>query len=311
MSRLYTRNSRGRQPVLSTPKSSKSKQFLDDTYQEPTRRYNAASKYAAAVQQARPRRSGSTASDTASGDLDGEDASDEESEDDEEPVVIAPSRKTPFVEAGRTFAEGTFDTASLAGSVGSMFGDYEDYYDHKEDPNLSPDENVKRFEDRVLANSDDDDDDDEVYRAVDDISDSDDDVEQYEEQQLLASMTDDEVPDEEFYLNQIDGLSAYGFGDESDATVPFPPSSRGSDTGAVNDPIIERHVRFDMDSAQAFHLQLSSSPTISRALLPSALPEHGKVFGGPASLAAELYDESTSEDNYDCMYLRSMSPLRC
>ena len=249
------------------------------------------------MQQVKRRRVASTASDSSDGDLDGEDASDEDSqsEDDEEPEVMAPSRTTFVGEAGQ------FDNVSIAGSVDSMFGDY-DYQNPLEDPDLSPDENLKRFEEQVFANSDDDD--DEVYRAVDEISDSDDDdVDQYEEQQLLAALTDDDIPNEEFYLNQIDGLSAYGFGDESDGTVQFPPSSRGSDAGAVTEPVPERHVRFDMESAHTFHLQLSSSPTISRALLPSALPEHGNVYGGPASVPIEALDDSASEDSYDCMLM--------
>ena len=273
------------------------KEYPDDTYQEPgSKRQRTTRKFAATVQQPKPRRVSSTASDSSGGDLDGEDASDEDSqsEEDEEPAVIAPSRQT-FVSG-----PGQFDNISLAGSVDSMFGDFEDYYNPEDDPKLSPDENLKRFENQVFANSDDDD--DEAYRGVDAISDSeDDDGDKYEEQQLLAALTDDEIPDEEFYLNQIDGLSAYGFGDESDGTVRFPPSSRGSDAEATTEPIAQRHVRFDMESAHTFHMQLSSSPTISRALLPSALPEHGNVFGGPASVPIEARDESTSEDSYDCM----------
>lgn len=306
MSRLFTRNSRGRQPLLPGPKITRSKEHADDTCQEPTtRKHRPTKSYAATVQQAKRRRVASTASDSSSADLDGEDASDEdsESEDDSEPAVIAPSRRTFVGEAGRLTPGRNFDTASLAGSVDSMFGDHDEYYDQYEDPNVSPEENLKRFETGVFTNSDDDDDD--AYRAVDEISDSDEDeaeIVQYEEQQLLAALTDGDVTDDEFDLNQIDGLSAYGFGDDSDGTVQFPPSSQVSEDGAVAEAITHRHVRFDMESTHAFHLQMSSSPTISRALLPSALPEHGSVFGGPASAAPELYDDSTSEDSYDCMF---------
>jgi hypothetical protein len=246
-------------------------------------------------------------SDSSGGDLDGEDASDEESQssddDEDEPEVLAPSRKSIFFTGtGLKTPAHTFDTASLAGSVDSMFGHYDNMYQEPEDPDLSPDENLRQLETQVFTNSDDDD--DEIYRRVDDISDSDDDdPELYEEQQILATLSEDDIPDEEFYLNQIDGLSAYGFGDDSDATAPFPPSSRGSDVVTSADLAAERHVRFDMQSAHTFHLQLTSSPTISRALLPSALPEHSKVFGGPASAAPEFYDESTSEDSYDCMFV--------
>ena len=230
--------------------------------------------------------------------MDGEDASDEDSpsEDDEQPAVMAPSRKTLVREVG------PFDNASLAGSVDSMFGDQSGYYNTNDDPDLSPDENLKRFEDQIFTNSDDDD--DEAYRGVDEISDSDDDdVDRYEEQQLIAALVDEDIPDEEFYLNQIDGLSAYGFGDESDGTVPFPPSSRGSDIAVATEAVHERHVRFDMESAHTFQMQLSSSPTISRALLPSALPNHGNVFGGPASVPIGADHDSTSEDSYDCMLM--------
>lgn len=306
MSRLYTRNSRGRQPLLPGPKIITSKEHADDTYQEPeTRRSRAKKSYATSVQQAKRKRAASTASDSTDADLDGEDASDEdsESEDDSEPAVIAPSRRTFVGEAGHITPRRPFDTASLAGSVDSMFGDPDEYYDQYEDPNLSPEENLKRFEQVVFANSDDDDDD--AYRAVDEISDSDEDeaeIAQYEEQQLLAALTDGDVTDEEFDLNQIDGLSAYGFGDDSDGTVQFLPSSQASDDGATAEAVAQRHVRFDMESTHAFQLQMSSSPTISRALLPSALPEFGKVFGGPASVAAHLHEDSNSEDSYDCMF---------
>ncbi len=296
MSRLYTRSSRGRQPLLSIPKISRSKEHADETYQEPGKRIQRTKrKYSTLVNQAKRRRAASTASGSSSGDWDGEDASDEDSqsEDDEEPAVTAPPRTTFVSEAGH------FDHASLAGSVDSMFGDQNEYCNATEDPDVSPDENLKRFEDQIFTNSDDDD--DEAYRGVDEISDSDDDdVDRYEEQQLIAALTDDDIPDEEFYLNQIDGLSAYGFGDESDGTVPFPPSSRGSDIGAVTEVAHERHVRFDMGSAHTFQLQLSSSPTISRALLPSALPDNGNVFGGPASAPVEAHHDTTSEDSYDC-----------
>lgn len=299
MSRLYTRTSRGRQPLLSTPKTVRSKEHADDTYQDAgNKRQRTTRSYATTVQQAKRKRAASTASDSSSGDLDGEDASDEDSssEDDEEPAVMAPSREPLVREVG------PLDNASLAGSVDSMFGDHNAYYTTNDDPDLSPDENLKRFEDQIFTNSDDDD--DEAYRGVDEISDSDDDdVDRYEEQQLIAALSDDDIPDEEFYLNQIDGLSAYGFGDESDGTVPFPPSSRGSDTGPVPEAVHERHVRFDMDSAHTFQLQLSSSPTISRALLPSALPDNGNVFGGPASAPIEAHHDTTSEDSYDCMLM--------
>ena len=306
MSRLYTRNNRGRQPLLSSPKISKPRECSDETYQEPgSRRRRTTRNYATTVQQAKRQRAASTESGFSAGDADGDDTSDEDSqsEDDEEPAVIAPSRKTIVSEAGRKRPRHAYDTASLAGSVDSMFGDYNDHYNNQiEDPDLSPDENVKRFENQVFANSDDDD--DEAYRAVDEISDSEDEnVEKYEEQQLLAALSEDDIPDEDFYLNQIDGLSAYGFGDESDATAQFPPSSRGSDGGVAAELAPERHVRFDMESSHTFHLQLSSSPTIARALLPSALPKQSKVFGGPASAGPEAYDDSTSEDSYDCMLL--------
>ena len=283
----------------------RTKEYADQTYQESRgKRHRVSGKYAATVQQAKRRRISSTASDTSSGDLDGEDASGEESEseDVEEPAVLAPSRKTFVDGTGRFTPAHDFETASLAGSVDSMFGGYNGLYDQFEDPDLSPDENLKRFESNVFAPSDDDDD---AYRAVDEISDSDDDdAEQYEEQQLMSALTDDDdddILDEEFYLGQIEGLSAYGFGDESDASAQFPPSSHGSDAGVPTEHVPERHVRFDMES----HFQpLSSSPTISRALLPSALPDKGKVFGGPASAAIEPFDESTTEDEYDCTYLR-------
>lgn len=205
-----------------------------------------------------------------------DDASDEDSEEDADdeddlPAVPAPSRSSRLNEAGRPSHGISMDNVSIAGSMDSMFGDYENYFDEDDDPRLSPEENRKRFETKVFADSDDDNDD--LYQAVDDISDSenDSDNDRLEEQEILAMISEEDNSEADDLLNQIDGLSAYGFGDDSDASIQRLASSQGSD----NETITERRVRFAVDGDASIFMHLSESPTITRALLPSALPDNG------------------------------------
>ena len=294
MSRLVSKNTRGRQPLLSTPKVAKPKGLLDHNYQDTNNnKRRGGGKYVATVQQAKKRRRApSTPSESSASSSDAEDeAEEDESESDEdEPLALAPPLNNIVGQAGRPFPLNEFDdNISEVGSVASMFDPNFMFVD--EDPEMFPlDENSRN---KVFDDSDDD----APYEAVDDISDDDDaDVEAFEEQQLIASLSDDEIGEGEF-LNQIDGLSEYGFGNESDGTAHFPPSSHGSDT----EPAPQRHVRFEIEALHALNSTLSSSPTISRALLPSALPEHAGIYGGPASAAAQAAEVSPSEATYDCM----------
>lgn len=308
MSRLYTRNNRSRQPMLgSGTRTNKSKEQPSDTYYPPNTKKNKNTPKGGVIKAAASR---NRAPSTSSSDLSslagfetGDEASDEDSEeeadddDDEDdlPAVRTPSRSRTLNGAGpkrRLFGR---DDVSLPGSVDSMFGDFANYYEEDDDPTLSPEENRKRFESHVFGESDDDNDD--VYQAVDEISDSEDDMDdrQIEEQELLAMMSEEANSDADFLLNQIDGLSAYGFGDDSDASVQRYPSSQGSDSGF--DAGLERHVHFAVDADPSIFLRMSESPTITRALLPSALPELNLN-----SRVAERRPVGLVDDLDDCMF---------
>ena len=231
-----------------------------------------------------------------------DDASDEDSEegdaeDDSLPVVSAPSRSVPMNGAGRK-SRPIPDNVSDAGSD-AMFGDLATYYDDDEDPNFSPEENRKRFEEKIFADSDEDDND--AYQAVDDISDSDDDIDEdrIQQQELLAMLPEEELSDTDF-LNQIDGLSAYGFGDESDGSVYHFPSSQNGDS--ATEAVAERHVHFAADAEPTIFMRMSDSPTITRALLPSALPDSGDAIPVTDSRIGGLVD-----DLDDCMSQRDLT----
>jgi hypothetical protein len=247
---------------------------------------------------ARRKRADSTSSDELSsfGSDTADDASGEESDDDEDelPAVQAPSRSQSLNGAGRKIRSSSRGGFSIAGSTDSMFGDYGNLYEDEDDnPNISPEENRRLFEKQIFAELDDDNDD--VYQAVDDISDSEDELDDrhIEEQELLAMLSDADNSDADLLLNQIDGLSAYGFGDDSDATIYRFPSSQGSDSGMEATP--EKRVHFAVDSDRSIFLAMSESPTITRGLLPSALPE--------ASFSTPIVDRRSGlvDDLDDCM----------
>lgn len=282
--------------MLSGLKTSRSKDLSAEKYNEPPRGRKLRRSHAATVQSAKKRRraSSTTVASSENEDDAADEASDEDNgDDDEEPAVKAPPPSYMAGQVGRKYQMRDIDDVSVVESVGSMFADL-DYHHDNEDPNLSPDENMRRFEQKVFADSEDENDD--FYRAVDDISDSDEEnVDQHEEQQIIANLTDDDIGD---YLNQIDGMSAFGFGDESDGTARFPPSSPGSEN-AADDAVQARHVHFDVDHAQSLRMALSESPTISRALLPSAMSEN--IFGEPPSASLQQTKGPPSEDTYDCM----------
>ena len=222
--------------------------------------------------------------------------SEEEDADDDLPAVKAPSRSRLMNETGRK-SRPIDDNVSDAGSW-SMFGDFDTYYEDDEDPNFSPEENRKRFEEKVFADSDEDDND--VYQAVDDISDSDDDLDEnrIQQRELLAMLPEEELSDTDF-LNQIDGLSAYGFGDESDGSVYRFASSQSDDS--ATEAAAERHVHFAVDADPTLFMRMSESPTITRALLPSALPDTAPSTHGSGSRAGGLID-----DLDDCMSQRDL-----
>lgn len=313
MSRLYTRNSRGRQPMLggSTTRFSKTKENPNDTYRQAQEKKNKINRRQAVTKRLVGKRKrieisssegddsstlgSDTADDASDEDSDEADEEDDEEEDDDLPAVMAPSRSRNLNGAGRKIHSTLGDSVSIAGSMDSMFGDFDGYYEEDDDPRLSPEENRKRFESQVFAESDDDN--DELYQAVDEISDSEDGLDDHriEEQELLAMLSEEDNSDADFLLNQIDGLSAYGFGgDDSDGSIHRFPSSQGSDS--ANEAGNDRHVHFAVENDRSMFLRMSESPTITRALLPSALPASGFPNRGAERHATGLVD-----DLDDCM----------
>ena len=169
MSRLYTRNSRGRQPMLgSSIKFTRPlKEHPSDSYQPPSGKKSKPIHKDAITKKASKRKREDTPASTDSSSTFGgfdsaDDASDEDSEEDSDdeddlPAVKAPSRSRTMNETGRK-SQPVPDNVSVAGSE-SMFGGFDNYYDDDEDPNFSPEENRKRFEEKVFADSDEDDND--------------------------------------------------------------------------------------------------------------------------------------------------------
>lgn len=293
MSRLYTKNGRGRQPPMAAPRLLKTKDFANQTYQESnSKRNRKLPKHATLVQQAKRRRKADTPSSSeSSDDFDAEDASDEQSEDDEEdndlPAVHAPSHLDAIDGTGHMYTP-----MPRAGSVESMFGENGLVVDEQD---FATTDDMRRFEETFFATVSDDD----AYAAVDDISDSDEDaINEHEEQQLIAELSEEGGLEGLDLLNQIDGMSAYGFGDDSDATAQYPPSSQGSDSADEVGPI--RHVHFNVDPARAFNARMSQSPTFSRALLPSAMPDSvagvAKIEANCATDSDEDYDTDATDD---------------
>ena len=130
-----------------------------------------------------------------------------------------------------------------------------------------------QHENELFVGSDDDDDD--IYEAVNNISDSDDGVHDESEEQIEAFDEQDILHE---FLDDIDGLSAVGFGgdlDHLEALTAFSDQSSSS-----TDAIGPRRVRFTSDVEQrTILLSGSVSPLLTRALLPSALPEDAGEVG--------------------------------
>lgn len=284
MSRVHVKNNnRARQPAA--PRLLKTKDISNDTYQEPTSRRNKGPKYHANGYKRR-RKAASPSVSESSGDFDAEDASDEKSDDDDEddeednePALLAPARSGLSLEPGLP----EFDVVEADVELESPYplpileDEYPTFNFDGPEPDLS-----------LAIESED-------YNEVDNISESDDaNSEMYEEQQLLNQLTDEDELEELDLLNQIDGMSAYGFGDDSDAGAYH--SSQGSETAAEDAP--ERHVRFQVDEAAAFRPTILQSPTFSRTLLPAAFGHQRGLLGEP--LRPDLYDSSSEDEDYDC-----------
>ena len=182
---------------------------------------------------------------------------------------------------------------------------------HSEDPVLYEDP-------QELFGGSIEDDDDDFYRAVDDISDDDgqnDEMFQPGEAyanaaaSLLREQTGSPfyLPDPEhevdYILDQVDGLSAYGFGEDLDAGDGSGECSAPSEGG---DPInfAERHVHFGSDVDHMNAHGKSTSPSLTRALLPSAMAAENEkhIYALGTTYQTTRHNVSVKgEDAYDSM----------
>lgn len=162
-----------------------------------------------------------------------------------------------------------------------------------------------------------DDEDDDVYRAVDDISDEDeqnDEIFQLNDAEVgTASLLREQsgspfsLPDPEheadFILDQVDGLSAYGFGDDLDTGDGSGEFSAPSEDGDVA-TLPKRHVHFNSDVEHMNAYGKSSSPSLTRALLPSAMlfetENHIYALDNPNRTSKHNVSVA-AEDAYDSM----------
>lgn len=220
------------------------------------------------------------------------DDADDESEESEEPEVEFPSH-----------------LASLRGGTGPPDNTHSLY--HLPEPDTwtgFPDSDQESFPDwlndeelrKTLFDSDDD---DQVYERVNEVSDSDndddEDVERAEAAFYEAQLQDEfNSPWASHFANQIDGMSAYGFGDGDSSEEINVFAFSGSDD--LNDSQARR-VHFEEHQSPALEKAmavLADSPTISRSLLPAALQY------GEANATTDHDDkDENQEDDYDCMSL--------
>lgn len=252
MARLYARNSKGRTALLPSPARTTRSHAIPDTnpntFSETTDPPSQSSRSVSNRQPTtKPRLTTSTGhhADSTGGDASGDEADNDEDndgDDDDEDNDEEPDFLAPS-------------------RVGHL---------HQTGRKISPLE----YENGLFADSDEDDDD--VYEAVNDISDSDDCFQEESEEQIEAFDEQDILHE---FLDNIDGLSAVGYGGDLDpleALTAFSDES-GSSTDAIN----ERRVRFTSDLEQRTNiLNGSLSPLLTRALLPSALPEDAVVLEG-------------------------------
>jgi hypothetical protein len=130
-----------------------------------------------------------------------------------------------------------------------------------------------QYENELFAGSDEDDDD--AYEAVNDISDSEDGAPEELEEQIEAFDEQDILHE---FLDDIDGLSAVGYGGDLDPLEALTAFS--DESGSSMEAISQRRVHFPEDVEQSRNvLSASLSPLLTRALLPSALPDDAGAIG--------------------------------
>lgn len=321
MSRPHTSNSRGRQLAQSGSRPLRTKDFSDETYQDPSSRRkrgpNGRSKYALSVQQNKRRRQASPQSSVSdsSEDFDAEDGSDELSdsddvdEEDDLPAVFAPVHDELHSSVPghvHISSSGPMPDSETGYDIGSMFPTARPAAIH--DDLMMSAEDAAAFEREYVAPSSDD---DALYEGVNYVSDSDDDnidrleeqqiIGEFEEQQIIADFEEDELYGANV-LNDIDGFSSYGFGgsyDSDEGTVPNALSSQ--DEAETPEKLPRRTVRFQVDHSALLGQDLSQSPTFQRSLLPSPMVDGGEFPEGAGGIQSDLAEAEPEEpDDYDC-----------
>lgn len=219
------------------------------------------------------------------------DDADDESEEIEEPEVDFPSH-----------------FAALRGGTGSLDDDQQPF-DHVSEPDTwtgfpdTVDQNYPDWlDDEEIKKTLFDSDDDQVYEKVNEVSDSDNEEDEEALERAEAAFYESQLQDEfnnpwaSHFANQIDGMSAYGFGDEDTDEGSNVFAFSGSDD--LNDSQARR-VHFEERPSPALEKAmavLADSPTISRSLLPAALQY------GDDTVAHDDDDNDENQDDYDCMF---------
>lgn len=305
MARLYSRTSKGRTALLSSPVRLTRSRNTNNSASTSGKTYPVPSKTSAlaptrVIKTKRKQTSlnilndsygsqedgiSDSAEDAQDADNDGDDDEEEEEEDEEEPDDHAPPFASKLHRAGRI---------------------------------VSPND----YEEGLFASLDDDDDDD-VYEAVNDISDYEDDVgeadvENFALQDIMAMgptvFESESEDDPNAILDDIDGLSVLGFGGDFDGLEGPSSSDDSSSSTSIREVVMERRVRFHSDVDESNVLTGSVSPLLTRALLPSALPDN---YGIDRSVIASDMGRWSNrpitsqrhgffEDDDDSMSLRSM-----
>lgn len=286
MSRRLNSNARSRQPQLSSAKSSQLKLTFGRRYGQKTGgktslvpKNNARKRKATSISDVE-----STESDVSlESDLD--DESEDADDESDDPEVEAPSRYSSIRNGAGPQYDQDSDNLSEA-------GDWEGFPEEDVEVEAETDLVVDEDFEKKLFDSDDD----LVYERVNDVSDSDPEYDDAALQEVETKALEAEFGDDltSHFANQIDGMSAYGFGDNSDdASVHWAFSS----SDEAHD-LTDRHVHFQehptVGVTNAFNM-LADSPTMSRALLPSAFPD---FEGEPGS--NQNKSDDVEADDYDC-----------
>ena len=227
-----------------------------------------------------------------------DDESEEADDESEDPEIDAPSHH-PILRHGSGLPESDEDLTERSDD-----GEWSGF------PEPNPDDvQIELFKDVDLGDIEkklfDSDDDDMVYERVNEVSDSDDDdeaIQRAETDMLTAEFNEDLTS---HFANQIEGMSAYGFGSGSDEeeSVCFP----FSDSDEINEST-NRRVHFEEEYpvgiANAF-AALADSPTMTRALLPSALPDNDlfDADGKPQTHNGEDPDYDSTYHDFRLLYL--------